>query len=61
MVSLWSDFREWDEYDAHAASSMISPLAQRLAPEALHSIHNLASHNFEENRRGCPPLDFIKI
>ena len=35
-------FHEWDESNAHAASSMISPPAQRLAPEALHSIDNLA-------------------
>ena len=34
----------WDESDAHAASSMISPLAKRLAPEALQSIKNLATY-----------------
>ena len=34
----------WDESDAYAASSMISPLAQRLAPEALQSIDNLATY-----------------
>ena len=34
----------WDESDAYAASSMISPLAQRLAPEALQSINSLATY-----------------
>ena len=34
----------WDESDVHRASSLISPLAQRLAPEALHSIDNLATY-----------------
>ena len=34
----------WDESDAYAASSMISPLAQRLAPEALQSIDNLETY-----------------
>jgi hypothetical protein len=34
----------WDESDTHAASSMISPLAQRLAPKALQSIDNLATY-----------------
>jgi hypothetical protein len=36
-------FCVWDESDAHAASSMISPLAQRLAHKALQSIDNLAT------------------
>ena len=34
----------WDESNVHVASSMISPLAQRLAPEALQSINNLATY-----------------
>ena len=34
----------WDESNVHVASSMISPLAQRLAPEALDSIDNLATY-----------------
>ena len=34
----------WDESDVHAVSSMISPLAQRLAPETLQFIDNLATY-----------------
>jgi hypothetical protein len=36
-------FHEYDEYDAHAASS-ISPPAKRLAPKALQLIDNLATY-----------------
>ena len=41
---IMESFCVWDESDAHAASSMISPPAQRLAPKALQSIHNLATY-----------------
>ena len=41
---IMESFCVWDESDAHAASSMISPTAQRLAPEALQSIDNLATY-----------------
>ena len=34
----------WDASDAHVASAIISPLAQRLAPKALQSINNLATY-----------------
>jgi hypothetical protein len=41
---IMEGFCEWDESDAHAASSMISPPAQRLAPKALQSIDNLSTY-----------------